>query len=188
MPAEKSSGTDRGAGEACLCGLPNIGMERDMHQRLAADLPSFPIGRGKHPGPLHSTPQHGVRSWQRSGLAVQRQTGHLGCDLGQTVEPIVHACTAQVWLQCTLSVHIRWHHRNRQALGAESWMDRPWAGIRDCSFPSGSAPAPPTLHHLWGRQILGEVYHRGSPGLRWQHSHLHSCSHSPPNPAYSTTA
>lgn len=57
-----------------VCWLAN----NQVRKRLAlaaATLLYFPIQRGKHPGPTHSTPQAGPRSEQRFSLTTQRQTG-----------------------------------------------------------------------------------------------------------------
>lgn len=69
---------------------------------------------------------------------------------------------------------IRWCHRNAQRLGAESLVDRPWAGGHRDLFPDGNILALATPH-----QVLEPDPGRDrpqSPGQ--QHNYLSSYSHS----------
>ena len=69
----------------------------------------------------------------------------------------------------------------------QCYKNTQWLGGQDLHgylqgwFPNGSSLVLPTPHgnllsDLEG-QVLGEVCHRSSPGPRWHHSLLNSCSH-----------
>lgn len=96
------------------------------------------------------------------------------------------ACTLQgwvhrqIWQHQTLSAHTpggQQHHRIAQL----QWT-APGEKYAVIPFPAGSLQFCP-LHaspwsHIWIGQILGETYHRDSPGPKQQHNHLDSYSHS----------
>ena len=59
--------------EVHMCWLANSQGGESLVLAAAAS-PHFPIQRGKHPSPAHSTLQPGTRSGQRLGLVTWRQT------------------------------------------------------------------------------------------------------------------
>ena len=71
------------------CSLAN-NQGGESHALAAAASPHFPIQRGIHPSPTHSTPQPAVRSgpmkpWEKIHSRYG-ETGVLGYDLGRAVQ------------------------------------------------------------------------------------------------------
>ena len=110
------------------------------------------------------------------GFDTARKCGsiNLGCDLGRAEMTIVNACTSQC-------------HRNTQWPTAKSGQRGSGQEYSVTGFPARTHEFclfhTTAQHQIWSRQAPEEVYHRGSPDPRQQHSYLIFCSYNSPTPA-----
>ena len=117
---------------------------------------AFPKPNRQMPWPPQSTPQTSVRSGQRLGLAMQRQTRGPEVWSGGAADSIINRRTAgggSSWAGIA-SMHTWWHHKRVQILVCSSlFPSKSTLGVLEWFHPLHTT----AQHYIWGRKRrLGE--------------------------------
>ena len=126
------------------------------------------------------TETQGDGPWERT-LSSCAETAQRAWGVIWAKPELIVSVHGRAWLQQWTLLVCTVGERQHQRITREEYSDVPFPaeGLQFCP------PHTAAWRRIWGRQVLGEPYHRGSPSPRWQRNHLDSCSHNTPAPSTS---